>query len=552
MSTTTPNLGLFKYNPTTDGKEVFSIKTALNDNWDIIDERCGGGSRNIGEIVASIVPLTDAGLYPLNGDLLQREGIYTDFVDYIIGLYNNDPTASYFAQPSTEIIYNYISSSGNLQESSGILSGFTSNTTYAYYPTSSPTTSMELVIKCKQSTLTANQSFVESQASTQGIVLRVANASTGQINAYIGAGSWFISGFNTGCTLAANEWTYIKVTWNGSTYTFYQSTDGNTWTQKNATNSTTAPRLDDKICLGGCSWESYPFTAGSIDLSGCYLKCDGNYVWRGKVVNTYTAQQAWDNQISKYGVCGKFVCDSVSNTIRLPKYNNKIYSGLGEAPVKGNGKALGMTDGTQNGGTYIRNLTNLGGSADVMLSKVKYNSDIGIVGTDDTTWGTPYTTVGVTTDGSKSGIIADLSDITTAVDGYYYIVVSTSTKTAIQVDIDEIVTDLNGKVNKTDLQEVQCVIETYSSNQYWYRLYSDGWCEQGGYVDASYTSGNNKQIYFAIPFKTTKYQVYLQCSYTADCGYPAISLKTPEYATFVYLYNYGAYSNWYACGYVEV
>ena len=37
MSTTTPNLGLFKYNPETDGKETFSISQALNANWDIID-----------------------------------------------------------------------------------------------------------------------------------------------------------------------------------------------------------------------------------------------------------------------------------------------------------------------------------------------------------------------------------------------------------------------------------------------------------------------------------------------------------------------------------
>lgn len=44
MSETTPNLGLFKYNPITDGKETFSIQAALNDNWDIIDEKCSRGS----------------------------------------------------------------------------------------------------------------------------------------------------------------------------------------------------------------------------------------------------------------------------------------------------------------------------------------------------------------------------------------------------------------------------------------------------------------------------------------------------------------------------
>ena len=37
MSTTTPNLGLFKYNTSTDANSAFNINTALNNNWDIID-----------------------------------------------------------------------------------------------------------------------------------------------------------------------------------------------------------------------------------------------------------------------------------------------------------------------------------------------------------------------------------------------------------------------------------------------------------------------------------------------------------------------------------
>lgn len=39
MSTTTENLGLFKYDPSTDGAQTFNIKKALNDNWDKIDEK---------------------------------------------------------------------------------------------------------------------------------------------------------------------------------------------------------------------------------------------------------------------------------------------------------------------------------------------------------------------------------------------------------------------------------------------------------------------------------------------------------------------------------
>lgn len=37
MSMTTPNLGLFKYDPSTDGAQTFNIQKALNNNWDKLD-----------------------------------------------------------------------------------------------------------------------------------------------------------------------------------------------------------------------------------------------------------------------------------------------------------------------------------------------------------------------------------------------------------------------------------------------------------------------------------------------------------------------------------
>jgi len=43
MSTTTANLGLFKYNTATDGNIAFSIDNALNANWDILDTAVGTG-----------------------------------------------------------------------------------------------------------------------------------------------------------------------------------------------------------------------------------------------------------------------------------------------------------------------------------------------------------------------------------------------------------------------------------------------------------------------------------------------------------------------------
>ena len=38
MSTTTSNLGLFKYDTTIDAQAAFNINTALNGNWDILDK----------------------------------------------------------------------------------------------------------------------------------------------------------------------------------------------------------------------------------------------------------------------------------------------------------------------------------------------------------------------------------------------------------------------------------------------------------------------------------------------------------------------------------
>jgi len=83
-------------------KGVFASKTdnntgkALSNTTYWEEVQLGGGARNIGEIVASTIPLTDAGLHLLDGALITDNGAYADFVNYIAGLYDDDPTADYF------------------------------------------------------------------------------------------------------------------------------------------------------------------------------------------------------------------------------------------------------------------------------------------------------------------------------------------------------------------------------------------------------------------------------------------------------------------------
>ena len=56
----------------------------------------GGNSRNIGELVQSLLPLTDAGLHLVDGAIIQGDGIYAEFVDYVKTLYQANSNASYF------------------------------------------------------------------------------------------------------------------------------------------------------------------------------------------------------------------------------------------------------------------------------------------------------------------------------------------------------------------------------------------------------------------------------------------------------------------------
>lgn len=164
--------------------------------------------------------------------------------------------------------------------------------------------------------------------------------------------------------------------------------------------------------------------------------------------NYFCTEAEWQASVTQYGVCGKFVYDSTNNTVRLPKYNSKIYTGGGTAPVVGNGMTLGLTDGTDIIAPYGQNY---GIFRPMPNAPIPYGSNTTTAGSANNV--TSNITLGITLDPTKSGIEAQLSDITTSLDGYYYIVVATSTKTDIEVDIDEIATDLNSKAD-VDLSNI--------------------------------------------------------------------------------------------------
>ena len=101
------------------------------------------------------------------------------------------------------------------------------------------------------------------------------------------------------------------------------------------------------------------------------------------------------------------------------------------------------------------------------------------------------------------------------------------------------------------------LIESYSSGASWYRVYSDGWCEQGGVVLAS-SSNADYTVNLLKTFRDTNYDV--QTSYTQGASpsssltYRQVSHHNMTQTSFeVFLYNNTQLSscNWRACGYIS-
>ena len=100
------------------------------------EEFSSGNSRNIGEIVTSTIPLTDAGLHLLDGALLSY-GSYQAFVDYIADLYDSgdypdlfDTEADWQASVTTygvcgKFVYDSINNTVRLPKITGFIEGTT-------------------------------------------------------------------------------------------------------------------------------------------------------------------------------------------------------------------------------------------------------------------------------------------------------------------------------------------------------------------------------------------------------------------------------------------
>ena len=254
--------------------------------------------------------------------------------------------------------------------------------------------------------------------------------------------------------------------------------------------------------IGEIVASTVPLTdAGLHLLDGTQLSGSGIYAdfvdYIGDLYNSgdYTAifdtEANWQAAVTANGVCGKFVYTAAAGgspaTVRLP-----LITGFTEGTVT----VSELGDLTEAG------LPNITGSIDPYVD-INRNAT-GAFSANNTAATNP---VGTNGNGNGSHLMFNAADSNSiygnsntvqpqAIKVLYYIVVATSTKTDIQVDIDEIATDLNMKVDKSTLSEVYPVIETYNNGNSWYIVYSNGFCIQGStYYKGSTVAGDNTIIF---------------------------------------------------------
>ena len=261
--------------------------------------------------------------------------------------------------------------------------------------------------------------------------------------------------------------------------------------------------------IGEIVSSTIPLTdAGLHLLDGALIQGSGIYsafvTYIAGLVSTYpnlfVTESAWQTAVTTYGVCGKFVYDSVNNTVRLPKVT---------------GFTEGTVDPTTLGDLTQAGLPNITGKINITDRAIGGAANNGFVYTQRTSsnWASWQAVGGggaldYTFDASRSSSIYGNNTTVQpqSVKVLYYIVVATVTKTDIEVDIDEVVTDLNGKADR-DLSNCTKphIVETYVNGSSWYRVYSDGWCEQGGRVQCG--SGTSQSLSLLNTFADTNYNI---------------------------------------------
>ena len=498
----------------TGGQEI-SIEQYSNQLADYAQTYTLNG-RIIGELIWAGLPLTNAGVHLLDGSEISNSGIYTQFVSYISSCFENqNPQAKWL-------------------KTKGItLPTFTSNTqdSITISDARGNTTNLQEIFNG------SSEAVSIGPWSTYWISIDYAK------NTFLS--SYTIQADNQGNPEYPSDWK------------LQGSNDGTAWTDIHSKASIVFTLNQAKTFSVD---QTVPYKQYRLLFSNGVVEAKGNgelkkvsfsasEVEFGYENSMFATEEQWQDCVAKYGSCGKFVVSA--SGVRLPKVSDILQ---------------GTTDATAVGDLIEAGLPNITGGFDSLLFSNTHALATGLTSgafyseiTKDTDDYINKSIISTNNNGHNSGRFdasrsSSIYGKSTTVQpqtikALLYICVATSVKTQIQVDIDNIATDLNGKADK-DLSNVTApvlsapyVVETWRDGTSWYRKWSDGWIEQGGRV----TGFRDNETYY-LPFSDTSYNLFFQ---SCKNGFPAyvISLTTTGFSADL---SHGSNSKdafWYACGY---
>ena len=277
------------------------------------------------------------------------------------------------------------------------------------------------------------------------------------------------------------------------------------------------------VSLGGSSRNVGEIVASTIPLSDAGLHLlDGtlitgtgaysafvDYIASIYAVNKnyFCSEADWQNSVATYGVCGKFVYSSLNNTVRLPKITGFIEGTSGASDL---------------GNVISAGLPNITGTVDVCDDRASgysgafYNTNEGSPNCTDSGWSN--TKAGF--DASRSSSIYGNSNTVQpqAVKVLYYIVISNSTKTQIEIDIDDVMSDLAGKAD-IDLSNINASASAKETIVDWCMPdYSAGVSVSNITSSQSYTAVSDGYL-FGTTYNVTVYVNGSQVGYADDLTY---------------------------------
>ena len=117
-----------------------------------------------------------------------------------------------------------------------------------------------------------------------------------------------------------------------------------------------------------------------------------------------------------------------------------------------------------------------------------------------------------------------------------------------KIDMEQI----NGLLDKLEevtdkLNSMKYVVETWNEGTEWYRVWSDGWIEQGGFLGTNTINTETKTIHKA--FSNTNYTICIAIRNDSNSVNLRVSIVNNHQITFSRSGSYNATGWWYACGY---